>query len=85
MKMKTKTITKQAMADFKLAIKNWRTHPRFKDDNDMKKLYIKDRKELTQVYRMIEKGLLKEAGEKAYDMDTVVRDEIPKSIYNIIA
>lgn len=55
-----------------------------KDERDTKKWFRKDRKELTKIYNLIRKNDLKKAGELAVELDTVVRDEIPRRLYNKI-
>jgi len=79
---------------FRKAIKDWNydneniiTH--FPSDskatiNSMKNMLKRDRKELTKILRLIIKNEYKEAGEKAIDLDTVVREQIPARLYNKI-
>ena len=76
-----KAITKKMMDDFKQSIKAWKHN---KQTMDIKDVYAKDRKDLMQVYKYIEKKEYDKAYDKAYWLDTVVRDQIPTDIYNFL-
>ena len=48
------------------------------------KQYVKDRKDLRMIVSLIKKGNLVMAGRKAWLLDTIVREQIPNKIFNII-
>jgi len=79
--MKT-MIAESMIAEFEKAIKGWKACA--DDDNEMKRVYISDRKDLRKVLSLIKVGKIEEASIKAYWLDTVVRDVIPNDVYNYI-
>ena len=72
---------KTMITEFKEAIKDWNDP---KADKEMKKVYMADRKDLRQIVSLMMSGKIKEASEKAYWLDTIVRDVIPNSAYDYI-
>ena len=54
------------------------------DDDYLTEAYDRDAKDLQAVYDGIVRGDLAEAGRIAYGLDTYVRDEIPKMLFNLI-
>lgn len=77
-----KKITKKDMASFQKSIRAWKNN--FKD-KEMVACYKKDRKDLRKVLSLIKKGKYSQAGKLAWDVDTIVREQIPQKVYNIIA
>ena len=54
------------------------------DDDYLAEAYERDAEDLQAVRDAAGRGDLAEAGRLAYDLDTYVRDEIPKRFYNAI-
>ena len=54
------------------------------DDDYLAEAYERDAEDLRAVRDAVARGDLAEAGRLAYDLDTYVRDEIPKQLYNAI-
>ena len=77
-------ITKEQIEKFEIAIKNWKAIGDHKKDKEMVALYKKDRKDLRRVVSLIKRGKFKQAGNMAWDLDSVVRDVIPIRVYNFI-
>ena len=69
---------------FEIAIKNQKAIGDHKKDKEMVALFKKDRTELREVVSLIKQGKDKQAGEMAWDLDSVVRDVIPIRVYNFI-
>lgn len=78
-----KTITEKDLAQFEKNIKAWKAH-NFLYDREFVKQYVKDRKDLRMIVSLIKKGNLVMAGRKAWLLDTIVREQIPNKIFNII-
>ena len=78
-----KTITKRDLGQFEKNIKAWKAH-NFLYDREFVKQYVKDRKDLRMIVSLIKKGNLVMAGRKAWLLDTIVREQIPNKIFNII-
>ena len=55
-----------------------------KGDMEMAGQYEQDAKDLTDIYNAIAEGNYGLAGELAYELDTIVRDQIPVRLYNTI-
>jgi len=73
---------KTMIAEFEKAIKGWKADAG--DDNEMKQVYAYDRIDLRKILSLIKAGDIKGAWDKAYDLDTVVRDVIPAIVYYYI-
>ena len=54
------------------------------DDIYLVEAYKRDARDLQAVRNAVASGDLAKAGELAYDLDTYVRDEIPKRLFNTI-
>jgi hypothetical protein len=54
------------------------------EDERMLKAYAQDRKDLTKVLKLCEKGEYKKAYKLAWGLDTIVRELIPESVYSYI-
>ena len=54
------------------------------DDDHLAEAYERDAEDLQAVRDAIAQDDLAEAGRLAYDLDTYVRDEIPKRLFNAI-
>lgn len=54
------------------------------DDDYLAEAYERDAEDLQAVRDAAARGDLAEAGRLAYDLDTYVRDEIPKRLFNAI-
>ena len=74
-------ITSEMISKFRKNILAWQPS---KYTQDIKHVYAQDRKQLMQVFSLVKEGKLSQAGEKAYWLDTIVRDQIPNSVYRII-
>jgi len=68
---------------FKKNIRAWKADKGEKDKSFVKS-YAKDRKDLTRVLKLTQKGSFKEALEYLEDLDTIVRDEVPRAVYNFL-
>lgn len=79
--MKSRVITKKMISDFEKSIKAWKPT---KETMDISHVYHNDRVDLREVLKAIKDGDYKTASEKAYHLDTVVRDQIPTEIYDRI-
>lgn len=81
-------ITEQDIAKFKKSIRNWKWVPQPgdtpADTKMMKRVHLKDREDLRMVLHYVEQGAYRDAAQEAYFLDTIVRDQIPTKIYNII-
>ena len=53
-------------------------------DREMAQAYRQDVRDLQAVYRAIRRGDYPKAAELAYQLDTIVRDQIPVRLYNEI-
>ncbi len=53
-------------------------------DKEMAESHKQDVRDLQAVYRAIRRGDYPEAAELAYQLDTIVRDQIPVRLYNEI-
>lgn len=74
-------ITSDMLKKFKDNIKAWKEN---EYTRDIKKVYAQDRKDLTVIYNLIKKGDMEIAGKMAWNLDTIVREQIPSSVYNAI-
>ncbi len=54
------------------------------DDDYLAEAYARDAEDLQAVRDAAAAGNLAEAGRIAYDLDTYVRDEIPRRLFNVI-
>jgi hypothetical protein len=77
-----KVMIQKALKRFKISIEAWKNTKT--DDIEMIKAYKKDGEDLQAVYNFIQEDDLKTAGIAAYNLDTIVRDQIPKNLYNEI-
>lgn len=77
-----KKITPKQIRRFNDAIRNWFCPD--SEDSSLVRAYIKDRLDLLGVLDLIKMGNFRQAGESASDLDTIVRDQIPRDIYDII-
>ena len=53
-------------------------------DKEMAQAYQRDVRDLQAVYRAIRRGDYAKASQLAYELDTIVRDQIPVRLYNEI-
>lgn len=82
--MKKIRITKQHIKDFNKAIRAWKDNGSFKNDKGMLACYKKDRADMRKIVTMLKKGQFSEAGEAMWGLDTIVRDQIPNSVYDLV-
>jgi hypothetical protein len=75
-------LIKQMMKEFKKKIAEWKADP--EDLKYMITVYAEDRKNLTRVYNLLEKGKVKQAAKEAWSLDTIVRDQIPEDVYDFM-
>ena len=80
----SKMIFKEDVVFFEMKIANWKADGVNKKDKKMIEAYSKDRQDLQKVLGYIKKGKYSQAGAYAYNLDTIVREQIPTEIYNII-
>lgn len=80
--MKKIRIKKQYIKDFEKAIKAWKAQRG--DDKELIACYKNDRADLRKIVSFIKKRQFKEADEAIYELDTVVRDQVPEEIYDLI-
>lgn len=73
--------TNEMIENFKQSIKAWKENEATKD---LKKVYAKDRKDLMEVCKYLRSGKYKEAQQKAYWLDTIVRDQIPNGVWKFM-
>jgi len=52
--------------------------------NEMVEVHRKDRSDLSEILDLVKEGKYKEAGTNAGNLDTIVRDEIPQNVWDII-
>jgi hypothetical protein len=72
-------LTNKMMDKFKRSIIKWTGL-----NSAMKHVYAKDRKDLREVYNLLRQKEFEKAKEKAYWLDTIVRDQIPEDVYNFM-
>ena len=77
---------KKHLKEFKENIKDWIWKGNKKDDDyqEMVEVHTKDRADLTDVYNELEDEDYKMAFQLAYNLDTVVRDNIPTEIWDLL-
>lgn len=73
---------KEIIEEFEESIRGW-THSAG-EGKDMAKAYTADRKALREVLSLFRKKKFKEALEKAWRLDTIVRERIPDRAWIII-
>lgn len=71
----------QMVANFKKAIDAWECDDA---EPDMKKMYTKDRKDLRKVLTQFKNKKYVKAFNMACDLDTLVRDQIPDDVYELM-
>lgn len=69
---------------FRQAIQKWADNAETTDDKELAQQYRKDAKDLTAVLCRIEWGNHSATLELIGQLDTLVRDQIPKRLYNFI-
>ena len=80
-----KRINKEMLENFDKMIKEWKWNEGdYGDPKFMKKVYAADRRCLNTVYRCIVNGKYAAAGKYASNLDTIIREQIPNDIYDII-
>lgn len=67
------------MDKFKRSINKWSG-----GNSGLKHVYAQDRKDLREVYNLLRQKEFDKAKEKAYWLDTIVRDQIPQDVYNFM-
>ena len=77
-------ITKEQIEKFEVTIRKWKAEGDDKRDKEMVACYKKDRKDLRKVVSLIKQGKFKQAGDVAWNLDSVVRDVISIRVYNFI-
>jgi capsule polysaccharide export protein KpsE/RkpR len=70
---------------FMYAIQKWLANADKTDDKELAKQYHRDAKDLLAVMARIEWGNMHSALQLINQLDTPVRDQIPKRLYNFIA
>lgn len=76
-------ITKDILKRFETVIENW--VPDEKDPHDLRKVYTDDRRTMRGVLKAIQDGNLKLAAKRMANMDTILRDNIPQDLYDILS
>ena len=81
--MKTKaTMIKEFQANIKDWV--WNGDKKAVEYDETVEVHTKDQKDLRKILSLFKAGNQKEAGELAYNLDTVVRDVIPTDLYDIV-
>lgn len=75
----------KAIEEFQAAIKRWYPDAREMSKREVTKRYTQDRKDMKKVLGLVKKGKMHQAYELACSLDTIVREEIPNSIWTIIS
>jgi len=78
MPRKTPFLTGNELDRFENSIRTWHGDGK---DKKLENVYVSDRAELTLVLKLVSNGKIKAAAKEASRMDTIVRDEIPLSVY----
>lgn len=81
MKIKIEIDVTEEVHDFENAIKAWDCGK--EDEKELKEAYAKDRKALHKVLNLFKKGKIKESYKAAWDLDTIVRDQIPGRVWKL--
>lgn len=74
-------------ARFEAAIENWRkygTRSKKEGDAEMAKLHERDVRDLQGILQLIRSGNYTRAQGRIDNLDTLVRDQIPVSIYKVV-
>lgn len=86
----TKTPVKESLtamryAELLTAISHkWGNHANGCSDNELASQYRKDEADLLTIVKLLEANKIKEAGAKADDLDTILRDEFPSEVWDFI-
>lgn len=73
---------------FLIAIVEWQKQGRLakaEGDRDAAKRYAQDVDDLSDIYNVLRRGDFQSAFHMALELDTLVRDQIPRRLYNFIA
>ena len=81
MKVKITIDITKPVRDFEKAIKAWDCGK--EDEKDLSAADAADRKDLQKVLDLFKKGEFKKSFNAAWGLDTIVRDQIPDSVYDI--
>lgn len=74
-------ITKKMLKSFESAIKRWKDE---NEDPEMLNVYSEDRLALTNILEALRENNNKKAWELIENLDTIVRDQVPEAIYDIL-
>jgi len=80
-------ITKTMIKNLQKSIKNWtieRHAPDFQKDKSLKEMYKNDRQDLRKVLNLIRTKKPYDAALFLYNLDTVVRDQVPTALYDTL-
>lgn len=80
--MKPTQKIQNALDYFQQRIRNWQ--PGIGEDKETRDLYTKDRKDMRAVLSACRKGEWQKAAELTYHLDTILRDEIPKTLWDLM-
>jgi hypothetical protein len=80
-----KKFTKEMLKRFDNKIKAWRNpdEGKNKDEIELDKAYTQDRKDLRHCLSLLRKGKYSDSFQAMWDLDTVVRDQIPCDVYDL--
>jgi hypothetical protein len=67
------------------AAKRWRQDGLRESDLDLRKSYFEDARDLRAVAKLVSKGEREAARSLAWNLDTIVRDMIPRSVWDWIS
>jgi hypothetical protein len=81
MKTKVESIAPELVNEFKLAINRW---ARCGKSTDLAPVYKTDAKALRVVLSLLLEGRVSQAANKAQVLDTIVRDQIPNKLWDIM-
>jgi hypothetical protein len=66
------------------SIANWEQNGKECSDADLAEAYQSDVRDLWKVHAAMKKGDLALAAKIAFDLDTIVREQIPNSVYELL-
>ena len=82
MKIKIEIDITEQIRDLGNTIDQWRCSS--EEDKEFGKMYTADRKQMTKVLNLLKEGKLKQAYNTAHRLDTILRDNIPDSVWKLL-
>ena len=81
-KVNYSALAKRVITTAEAMLKSSKSH--YQGQPDMIKMFEDDHRDLLFVAKLIKKGDLRGAAQKAWQMDTAARDEIPTDVYDVL-